>query len=126
MSDISHAGKKPYPGFSADGVTQELLRGLPGQVAYRGHGVSSLEINQSRLDVALGTLLQVALLGQGGTRWAWRSLPTSTSLRFFSPMTHGTDPAQAHLIIVDGANISTLLLLDGQVSPHTTAATEAA
>lgn len=66
MSDISHAGKKPYPGFSADGVTQELLRGLLGQVVHRGHGVSSLEINQSRLDVALGTLLQVALLGQGG------------------------------------------------------------
>nr|XP_047909708.1 uncharacterized protein LOC125180947 [Anser cygnoides]XP_047909709.1 uncharacterized protein LOC125180947 [Anser cygnoides]XP_047909710.1 uncharacterized protein LOC125180947 [Anser cygnoides]XP_047909711.1 uncharacterized protein LOC125180947 [Anser cygnoides] len=36
------------------------------QVAHRGCGVSSLEISQSHLDIGLGPLLGVALLGQGG------------------------------------------------------------
>lgn len=41
-----------------------------------------MEMLRSLLEVVLGTLLQVALLEQGRTRWPRRSLPTSALLWF--------------------------------------------
>ena len=46
--------------------------GALAQAAQRGCGVSSLGISRSRLDVALGSLLWVSLLGQGWEQLASR------------------------------------------------------
>ena len=48
--------------------------GALAQTARRGCGVFSLEISKSRLDVALGNLFWVSLLGQG-----WHQGPSSLS-----------------------------------------------
>ncbi|KAI6078544.1 hypothetical protein LUU34_00047900 [Aix galericulata] len=54
--------------------------GALAQAVQRGCGVSSLGSSKSRLDVGLGSLLWVSVLGRGGTRGLQGLLPTSATL----------------------------------------------